>query len=66
MTDTRWLSATWEGNRRLQHQAFMALTFREKIQEIERMSEVQAMFESSRARAGLPMRDVVGPRPSGG
>ena len=66
MTDARWPSATWEGNRRLQHQAFMALTFREKIQEIERMSEVQALFEYSRARAGLPIRDGVGPRPSGG
>ena len=66
MTDTSWPSATWDGNRHLQHQAFMALSFREKIQEIERMGEVLALFESRRAKAGPPVRDAVAPRPPGG
>lgn len=36
-----WSTASFEGNRRAQHAAFRALTFREKLVRLEQMSEVQ-------------------------
>jgi hypothetical protein len=37
-----WSTASFDGNRRAQHAAFRALTFREKLVRLEQMSEVQA------------------------
>jgi hypothetical protein len=39
----------------------MALSFREKLVEIERMAEVAAVFEAQRRAAGVPIRDGEGP-----
>lgn len=36
-----WTLLSFDGNRRAQHVAFMALTFREKIVRLEQMAEVQ-------------------------
>lgn len=36
----------------------MALTFREKLLEVERMGEVAALFAARRVELGLPVRDV--------
>lgn len=62
MSDVPWEAATWEGNRRLQHEAFMALSFRDKILELERMEEVRAVFE--RAREASVNRDDSGGDPT--
>lgn len=35
-----WNAATFDGNRRRQHQAFAALSFREKLQRLEEMAQV--------------------------
>jgi len=56
MNETPWHLASWEGNRSAQHQAFRALSFREKLQEIERMEEVAELFEARRVARGLPVR----------
>jgi len=53
---TPWHLASWEGNRSAQHRAFRALSFREKLQEIERMEEVAELFEARRIERGLPVR----------
>jgi hypothetical protein len=37
-----WSSASYEGNRRRQHQEFYALSLREKIERLEQMQEVIA------------------------
>jgi hypothetical protein len=50
-----WERGRWEGNRRVQHEEFMALSFREKLREIERMGEVAALFEVRRRELGLPV-----------
>jgi hypothetical protein len=39
-----WTLATWEGNRRIQHREFQALTFREKLRVIESLGEVSDFF----------------------
>lgn len=58
MKDAPWHLASWEGNRRAQHRAFMELTFREKLQELERMEEVAELFEARRVERELPTRDT--------
>lgn len=66
MTDVGWESTTWEGNRRRQHEEFMALSLRAKLKEIERLSEVQASLEAARAKAGaVGLPNVRTPGPSG-
>jgi hypothetical protein len=42
MSDDPWTVASFDGNRRLQQREFMALSFREKLEVIERMAEVAA------------------------
>jgi hypothetical protein len=39
-----WTLATWEGNRRIQHREFQALSFREKLRVIESLGEVTDFF----------------------
>ncbi len=51
-----WSLTTWEGNRRRQREAFRALTFRQKVEALERMAEVAALFARSRAGAAKPDR----------
>lgn len=38
--DARWQSATWEGSRREQLRAALALTVRERLQALEALSEL--------------------------
>ncbi len=57
-----WSTATWEGNRRRQRQDFLALPFREKLERIERLGEVAALFARRRRSHGLRVRE----RPEGG
>lgn len=60
-----WTVTTYAGNRRRQHEAFRALSFREKVSRLEEMGEVAAYFESRRlARTPLVNRerDQVPPR----
>jgi hypothetical protein len=52
-----WSTATWEGNRRRQHQDFLALPFREKLERIERLGEVAALFSKRRRSRGLRVRE---------
>jgi hypothetical protein len=44
-----WSTATFEGNRRRQHQEFYALSLREKIKRIEEMAEVTARLRAAPA-----------------
>jgi hypothetical protein len=53
-----WEVTTWDGNRRAQQDAFMRLSFREKILELERMSEVAAVLQ----RGERPEAGETGPR----
>ena len=39
-----WSLCSFEGNRRAQHVAFMALSFREKLLRLEQMADVQRAF----------------------
>lgn len=39
-----WTLGTWEGNRLIQHRAFQALSFREKLRVIEDLGEVTEFF----------------------
>jgi hypothetical protein len=58
-----WTVATWEGNRRRQHEEFRALTLRDKLSIIEQMGEVAAVFShraETERRAG---DDRVEPEP---
>lgn len=56
MTDqVDWSLTTFEGNRRAQHLAFLALPFREKLLLIEQFGEVAEALARSRAvREALP------------
>jgi hypothetical protein len=51
-----WALTTREGNRRRQREEFKALSFREKIETLERMSEVAARFARLRCPAPTPPR----------
>jgi hypothetical protein len=49
-----WTLATWEGNRRIQHREFQALSFREKLRAIEDLGEVTEFFmRRAKERAAL-------------
>lgn len=61
--ESDWSATTFEGNRRRQHQAFCALSFREKVERLEQMSEVlavlrqaQQLVESKRVANGITGR----------
>jgi len=55
-----WSTASFEGNRRAQHAAFRALTFREKLVRLEQMSEVQVRLAGA-VRSGQRGAVRVGP-----
>ena len=57
-----WSTASFDGNRRAQHAAFRALTFREKLVRLEQMSEVQALLVSA-VRHGPRTGRRAGPPP---
>jgi hypothetical protein len=61
-----WSVTTWEGNRRRQHREFRALPFREKMEIIERMGEVEALFAARRRARGAPVRGRGTERPDSG
>jgi len=44
---TDWSLASFEGNRRAQHAAFVALSFREKLIRLEQMAEVERRVRKS-------------------
>jgi hypothetical protein len=46
------------------HRAFMRLSFRDKLLEIERMAEAARTFEEGRRELGLPVREQ-GPKERG-
>lgn len=52
-----WSITTWEGNRLRQHREFRALPFREKMEVIEQLGEVGALFAERRRSRGMPVRD---------
>ncbi|MEQ1833589.1 MAG: hypothetical protein ABL977_11080 [Candidatus Eisenbacteria bacterium] len=51
-----WEATSWEGQRRLQHQEFRALSFRDKLLIIEQLDEVADFFSERRRASGLPVR----------
>jgi hypothetical protein len=53
-----WSLCTWEGARRAQHRAFLALSFREKLEAVEEMSDVARHFEEQRRQKGLPYTSI--------
>jgi hypothetical protein len=59
MTGDPWSAATFDGNRRIQHVEFVTLSFREKLQALERMSEVAAKLGAGAAvtRSSAPPSD---------
>ena len=57
--DCDWTAATWEGSRRRQHQAFLALPFRDKLAVIEDLADLAAFF-AERRRARSLRRDDLG------
>ncbi|MGH7462220.1 MAG: hypothetical protein ACREMA_14510 [Longimicrobiales bacterium] len=60
MTDTHdWDSVTWKGNRRRQHEAFLALSFREKLAVIENLGEIGEALRGARVRKRSALEDLV-------
>ncbi len=51
-TEIDWSLTTWEGSRRDQHRAFLALSFREKLEVVEHLGEVAAHFAHDRQGRG--------------
>jgi hypothetical protein len=47
-----WSLTTWEGNRRRQRDEFRRLSFREKIERIEQMEDVAALFNRRSTTGG--------------
>ena len=56
-----WSLTTFEGNRRRQHEAFRALSFREKLVRLEQMGEVARIFAADKPR---PHGNSTRPAPS--
>lgn len=61
--DFDWSVTTFEGNRMQQHRAFQALSFREKIEAIEKMGEVIELFQRNKTPQPSP-RSIVNAPPS--
>lgn len=55
-----WSLTTWSGSRRQQHRDFLALSFREKIEIIEQLSDVGRFFIERRRARGLPVIERTG------
>lgn len=49
-----WSLCSWEGSRRAQHRAFLALSLREKLEAVEEMTDLARHFQEERNRHGLP------------
>ena len=49
-----WSLCTWEGSRRAQHRAFLALSLREKLEAVEEMADLARCFQEERKRKGMP------------
>lgn len=49
-----WSLCTWEGSRRAQHRAFLALSLRQKLEAVEEMADLARHFQEERRRKGLP------------
>lgn len=60
-----WSLTTFEGNRRRQHEEFLALPLREKLRIIEQMEEVTEYFAARRAAREAATRESTPPRTSG-
>jgi hypothetical protein len=43
-----WSVTTWDGNRRLQHEEFRRLSFREKVAVLEQLGEIAEAFAAMR------------------
>lgn len=57
-----WSVTTWEGNRLRQHREFLALSFREKLEVVERLGETAAFFAARRRARGQSVRpETEGP-----
>jgi hypothetical protein len=49
-----WSLGTWEGSRRAQHKAFLALSLRQKLEALEEMADLARRFQQERKSKGLP------------
>jgi len=49
-----WSLASFDGNRRAQHAAFFALSFREKLERLEQMAEVERRLQGTPRAAEQP------------
>lgn len=56
--DDPWTGATWQENRRRQHDQFRMLPFREKLRVLEQLAEVAAFFRLKwEARSHQPPKE---------
>jgi hypothetical protein len=53
-----WNLTTWKGSRLQQHREFFALSFREKLENIEQLDELAYHFQEQRKRKGRPYISV--------
>ncbi len=52
-----WSLTTWKGSRRQQHQQYLALSFRQKLESLEALCDLSRNFLEQRRKAGLPYID---------
>ena len=57
-----WSLGTWEGSRRAQHKAFLALSLRQKLEALEEMADLARRFQQERKSKGLPYISETGER----
>lgn len=60
-----WTLTTFEGSRRRQHQEFLALSFREKLQAMEDMAEVARAWGMGTEAGATRVREDAGSRKPG-
>jgi hypothetical protein len=61
-----WSLTTWAGSRREQHRRFLALSLREKLEVVESLAEMAALFAPDpRGRGRGRGRRVEGEEPTG-
>jgi hypothetical protein len=54
--DAGWETATWEGSRRAQLRAALALTVRERLQALEELAELARRLEAMRRTEQTPTK----------
>ena len=54
-----WSATSWKGSRKAQHEAYLALPFRRKLEIIEALCDEARAVMSQRKAAGLPYRDLT-------